>query len=115
MTGFTDSPSTAVSASDVACRPFSLSMITGPEQELLAAELVWAYAVENVEPFPGLLWTLTKSTPGLLGLWAQLMKMHRHEQGACPSRCILPPATAGGAAASADPHVSGVKASICKE
>lgn len=82
MTGFTDSPSDAVSASDVSCRLFGLSMITLPEQELLAAELIWAHAVENSEPFPGLLWTLVKSTPGLLGLWAQQVGLHRHTGGA---------------------------------
>jgi hypothetical protein len=77
-------------------------MITGPEQELLAAELMWAYAVENTEPFPGLLWALTKSTPGLLGLWAQLIKLHHHVQSVCP-RC---------GPQHGDPHASGVKASF---
>lgn len=81
MTGFTDSPSDAVTASDVPCKLFGLSMITLPEQEVLAAELVWAYAVDNSEPFPGLLWTLVKSTPGLLGLWAQHIDLHLHTGG----------------------------------
>ena len=52
-------------------------MITGPEHELLAAELVWAYVVEN-QPFPGLLWAVFKSTPGLIGLWAHTINLHRH-------------------------------------
>lgn len=101
MTGFTDSPHDAVTASDVSCRPFSLSMISGPEQELLAAELMWAYAIENTEPFPGLVWALTKSTPGLLGLWAQLIKLHRHENGDC-HQCAP--------TAVPDPHATGVMA-----
>lgn len=90
MTGFTDTPNDTVTASDVSCRPFALSMILGPEQELLAAELMWAYAVENTEPFPGLLWALTKSTPGLLGLWAQLIKLHLHVRGSCTRCATLP-------------------------
>jgi hypothetical protein len=70
MTGFTDSPREAVNASDVVCLSYSLSMITNAENEVLCRELLWAYAAHNV-PFPGLLWVLMKSTPGLLGLWAQ--------------------------------------------
>ena len=108
MTGFTDSPSEAVSASDVGCRPFALSMITGPEQELLAAELVWAYAVENTEPFSGLLWALTKSTPGLLGLWAQFIELHFHSQGACQHKACQRQLSS----AAADPHLTGVKANL---
>lgn len=107
MTGFTDSPSESVSASDVACRPFALSMIAGPEQEVLAAELVWAYAVENKRPFPGLLWALTKSTPGLLGLWAQLIELHAHEQGACTFKACT-------RHASGDIHPTGAKANLSK-
>lgn len=83
MTGFTDSPEREISTSDVPCLPLGLSMITDPERELLASELVWAYAVENLEPFPGLLWTLMKSTPGLLGLWAHCVQLHYHTKGSC--------------------------------
>ncbi|RYG65371.1 hypothetical protein EON64_12050 [archaeon] len=38
------------------------------------AELLWVHAFRNVR-FPGLLWTLAKSTPGLLGLWAQQINL----------------------------------------
>jgi hypothetical protein len=75
MTGFTDTPNNAIASSDVASFHASLSMMTTPEREQLAAELVWAYAAKNVV-FPGLLWSLVKSTPGLLGLWAQHVRLH---------------------------------------
>ena len=74
MTGFTDSPENDVQASDVSCKSLSLSMITNAEQEILSAELLWAYATHGV-PFPGLLWALYKSTPGLLGVWAQQIRL----------------------------------------
>ena len=74
MTGFTDSPHAVVAASDVGCLSASLSMITDAEQQVLAAELLWAHARLNVR-FPGLLWALVKATPGLLGLWAQLIQL----------------------------------------
>ena len=77
MTGFTDTPNDDIANSDVSCKTFPLSMISGPEKELLAAELVWAYAVEN-QPFPGLLWAVFKSTPGLIGLWAHAIDLHSH-------------------------------------
>jgi hypothetical protein len=96
MTGFTDSPSDAVSASDVACRHMALSMITRPERELLVAELAWAYAVMNTKPFPGLLLALTKSTPGLLGLWANLIRLSgppiTADFSECPRATPRPPA-----------------------
>lgn len=75
MTGFTDNPVTAVAASDILCHPMSLSMISEAEQEVLAAELLWVHAFRNVR-FPGLLWTLVKSTPGLLGVWAHQIKLN---------------------------------------
>ena len=74
MTGFTDSPGDAIAASGIGCKSYSLSMITDAEQQLLSAELLWAHAIHNVR-FPGLLWTLVKSTPGLLGLWAQQINL----------------------------------------
>lgn len=74
LTGFTDSPRDAVAASDVGCKTFNLSMITDSEQQLLSAELLWVHALKNVR-FPGLLWTLVKATPGLLGLWAQQINL----------------------------------------
>jgi hypothetical protein len=52
MTGFTDSPRDALAASDVTCIPYSLSLITDAEQQMLSSELLWAYAKKNV-PFPG--------------------------------------------------------------
>jgi hypothetical protein len=50
-------------------------MITNAEQEVLSLELLWAYALKNVR-FTGLLWALIKSTPGLLGLWAQQINLN---------------------------------------
>lgn len=71
MTGFTDTSFDAMAAADVRCRRLSLSMIiTNAEEEMLVAELMRAYACKN-HPFPNLLWNIVKSTPGLLGLWAQ--------------------------------------------
>lgn len=75
MTGFTDNPMMAVAASGLSCFPMSLSMITNAEQEVLVAELLWVHAFRNVR-FPGLLWTLVKSTPGLLGMWAQQINLN---------------------------------------
>lgn len=84
MTGFTDNPVTAVAASDISCRPMSLSLISDPEQEVLVAELLWVHAFKNVR-FPGLLWTLVKSTPGLLGLWAQQINLNPLLSSATPN------------------------------
>jgi hypothetical protein len=81
MTGFTDSPNIAMSASDVACQAFELSMVRASDQQLLAAEIIWAYAADNTEPFPGFLFALVKSTPGLLGLWAQQIDLRLDGSG----------------------------------
>jgi hypothetical protein len=70
MTGFTDAPRNGLAVSDVPLRSLALSMITNAEQEVLAAELLWVYASNNIR-FPAFLWALVKSTPGLLGVWAQ--------------------------------------------
>ena len=70
MTGFSENPHDDIAASDIACVPMSLSMVGGSEGiRVLAAEILWAYAVNNLV-FPGFLWQVVKSTPGLVGTWA---------------------------------------------
>ena len=86
MTGFTDTPKAGIDSSDVGCERMSLSMITSAEQEVLAAELIWAYAVHN-QCFPGLTWQVTKSTPGLLGTWAQIIRLRVLQDRGAVGRC----------------------------
>lgn len=86
MTGFTDAPEKAVAASDVGCLPYQLSLITNAECELLAAELLWAHAATNVR-FPAFLWALVKSTPGLLGVWAQQIALGK-DNGPFPKQAM---------------------------
>jgi hypothetical protein len=59
-----------LTSSDIGCKVCKLSMITD------AAELLWAYALKN-HRFPGFLWSLVKSTPGLLGLWAHQINLRK--------------------------------------